>query len=316
MDIDKDRDKDKNKDRNKEDNGCASEHLRKLPCELDRHGLAIVSAEGKDHGASEGSEGNGEKEKKEWKEGKGPKSKGAVLFLSLLVCAMALLLWGFSLADAQVKEEAEAVSELGTEELWRGAFESRESCERCLSFSVSVRLGELGEYAAPSATGVVVSGDGWIATSADIVQNAQLGRLYVGFWDGREYAVERLRRDREHGIVFLKIDAGSLELEVPCRRSSETLCMGERVVSLSSSGAPEHKQTLLHGAITAIGRSAAFGGGAGQTERERLISTDLSFEGSAVGSPVFDCDGELVGISLYEGTGLLLPAEELFKIYN
>lgn len=243
------------------------------------------------------------------------RKKRAALVLPIAFSAFLLFLI-FSLIGAlgenqREAKENESLQREQSEEVWRGAFLSREVCESCASFSVSIRLGRLGEYAAPAASGVVISSDGWIASSSNIVENAQRGRIYVRFDDGSEYAVEKLRCNFEYGIVFLKIDAEGLS--VPTVREEKSLCVGERVVSLSSSGAPEHKQELRYGALAGFDRSAV---AEGARRSEGLIATDLDFFDSSMGSPVFDESGKLVGISLWEGSGFLLPAEKIQKIYK
>ena len=231
-----------------------------------------------------------------------------VLILSVVLASLWLWIGSKSKEKYSVSFEADSPST----EAWRGAFESREINEACYDFAVSIRIGGKGEYAAPAASGVVISEDGWIATSADILKDNRRGRIYVRIGTDSEYAVESVRYDSEYGVSLLKIEIDGLR--VPQFREKELLCVGEKIVAISSSGAPDHAQTLAAGILTGFDRSASQGG---TTPRAYgLIATDLVFDGASLGSPVFDISGRLIGISLYEGTGFLLPAKDLLELYK
>ena len=50
--------------------------------------------------------------------------------------------------------------------------------------------------------------------------------------------------------------------------------------------------------------------------REGQMYTDMCFEGSALGSPVFDSSGRIVAMALIDGSGYVTPIEEIVESFR
>ena len=224
----------------------------------------------------------------------------------LLVGVLCLARSALAGSEQSIDDPQASVSDADSEE-WRGVFESREINDECMAVCVSIRLGAVGEYGAPGVSGFVVSPDGWIVSSDRLLRSAQRGRLYARFYDGSEYAIENVVRFDDSGLSFMKIDADGLE--VASLGSARMLSPGEEIVAISSTGAPEHDFALWSGIVSSTEQTAWL-----ESDGSRisgLVRTDILFDGTAMGSPVFDKGGSVLGIALYENERFILPIDRI-----
>ncbi|WP_431273034.1 trypsin-like peptidase domain-containing protein [Variovorax ureilyticus] len=142
------------------------------------------------------------------------------------------------------------------------------------------------------ASGVILSSDGLILTSAHVVANVD--EIRVRLDDGRIHAARVIGIDRPTDVGLLKIDAKGLT-PAPVGDSS-TLSPGDWVAAI---GAPFG----FHGSVTAGVVSAVdrFIGAAGVP----YIQTDVAINPGSSGSPLFNNRGEVVAINslIYSGSG-------------
>jgi hypothetical protein len=124
--------------------------------------------------------------------------------------------------------------------------------------------------------------------------------------------VNALATDGERGVAFLRI-ASDLP-GADDHLGSDGLCVGEKLISVSSSGAPEHSATLGVGSFGAKECTVWLGDNIGR--REGQMYTDMSFEGSALGSPVFDSSGRIVAMALIDGSGYVTPIEQIVESFR
>ena len=230
----------------------------------------------------------------------GFRSFGIVIALSLCVLLAVYFICGYFVENME-KEDIPVQTDLSKEETdeWAGAFLSREISEVCLDVSVRIRLGAAGEYGARGASGVVIDRGGWIATSNSVLDGGQKGRIYVLLSDGREYAVEKIVSDRESGAAFMKIDTD--DLRAVLLDSSVSVCLGQRVLALSSDGAPEHNTVLSEGIVSEI--------------KKNTVRTDIELTALGAGCPVFDERGNFLGLWLFDG-GNIISTKELSEIFE
>jgi serine protease Do len=127
-------------------------------------------------------------------------------------------------------------------------------------------------------SGVVIDSTGYVLTTADVVKNAQ--RISVTTVDGDEYVARLFASDRESKLVLLKT--------APQRKScaaladSDRLKVGQWAIILANS--------MGVTPTVAIGLISGFRG------NNRLIQvTAFALPGNS-GAPVFDSDGQLIGI--------------------
>lgn len=232
-----------------------------------------------------------------------------------LMCAVSflLLLYLFStLAVRNGGDENDATPATEPQSEWRGAFDSRGISEESIRASVGVRAGSAGEYGAPSASGFVIDGSGWVATSSSVLAGAPRGRIYVIDSEGETHAVSAIFADKANGLAFLRVGDG--ELAAARALGSDGLCMGEKLIAISSSGAPEHSVKLSVGSFGAKECTVWLGDNIGR--REGQMYTDMYFEDSALGSPVFDSSGRIVAMALIANSGYVTPIEEIFDSFE
>jgi serine protease Do len=142
-------------------------------------------------------------------------------------------------------------------------------------------------------SGFVVSPDGYIMTNAHVVDNAT--EVTVRFTDRREYSAKVIGIDERTDVAVLKIDAGNL----PYVRLGDPqgLKVGEWVVAIGSPFGFENSVTA--GIVSAKSRSLP---GDAYTP---FIQTDVAVNPGNSGGPLFNLNGEVVGINsqIYSRTG-------------
>ena len=232
-----------------------------------------------------------------------------------LICAVSFLLVLYlisAIAVGNSRDENDATPATESQSEWRGAFDSRGISEESIRASVGVRAGSAGEYGAPSASGFVIDGSGWVVTSSSVLAGAPRGRIYVIDSEGETHAVSAIFADKASGLAFLRVGEG--ELAAARALGSDGLCMGEKLIAVSSSGAPEHSVKLSVGSFGAKECTVWLGDNIGR--REGQMYTDMYFEDSALGSPVFDSSGRIVAMALIANSGYVTPIEEIFDSFE
>jgi serine protease Do len=143
------------------------------------------------------------------------------------------------------------------------------------------------------ASGVIISSDGLILTSAHVVAN--IDEAQVRLHDGRRFAARVVGADKRTDVGLLKIEAGGLPAAVI--GDSSRLAPGDWVAAISAPFG-------FHGSVTAGVVSAVdrLVGGAGEVP---FIQTDVAINPGSSGSPLFDSRGEVVGMNsmIYSGSG-------------
>lgn len=140
----------------------------------------------------------------------------------------------------------------------------------------------------PSAgSGFIISKDGYILTNYHVVQDAD--EINVALSDRRERIAKLIGVDELSDLALLKIDADDLP-EVRLG-SSEALEVGEWVVAIGSPFGFEHSVTA--GIVSAKRRSLPDPNG----NYVPFIQTDVAINPGNSGGPLFNLDGEVVGIN-------------------
>lgn len=141
----------------------------------------------------------------------------------------------------------------------------------------------------PSAgSGFIISADGYILTNNHVVENAD--EIIVALSDRREREATLVGADKLSDLALLKIDAKDL----PTVRmgNSARLEVGEWVVAIGSPFGFELSVTA--GIVSAKGRSLPM-----QSDGNYVpfIQTDVAINPGNSGGPLFNLDGEVVGIN-------------------
>ena len=139
-----------------------------------------------------------------------------------------------------------------------------------------------------SGSGFVISDDGYILTNHHVVDQAD--EIQVLFADRSEYKASVIGTDRRSDLALLKIDAKDLTA-LPFANSDE-LQVGEWVLAIGSPFGLDYSVTA--GIVSAKGRSLP------NEQRENyvpFIQTDVAINPGNSGGPLFNLDGEVVGIN-------------------
>jgi len=150
-----------------------------------------------------------------------------------------------------------------------------------------------GEQARSLGSGFIISADGYVLTNAHVVEGAD--EILVRTSDRGELVASLVGTDRRSDIALLKVDAHAL----PVVRigSAKDLKVGEWVLAIGSPFGFEHSATA--GIVSAKGRSLP------SENYVPFIQTDVAINPGNSGGPLFNLDGEVVGVNsqIYSRTG-------------
>lgn len=134
-------------------------------------------------------------------------------------------------------------------------------------------------------SGFIISNDGYILTNAHVVEGAD--EILVRLNDRRELAAELIGADTQTDVALLKVEAADL----PTLRmgDSDALRVGEWVAAIGSPFGFDHSVTA--GIISAINRTLP------RDAYVPFIQTDVAINPGNSGGPLFNLDGEVVGIN-------------------
>lgn len=161
-------------------------------------------------------------------------------------------------------------------------------------------------------SGFIISPDGYIVTNNHVVaagtRGAVVEQISVTLPDRKEYVAKLVGRDAASDLALLKIDARNLPY-VRFGDSSQTR-VGDWVIAIGNPFGLGG--TVTAGIVSAVHRSTGQGGAA-----DRYIQTDAAINRGNSGGPMFDLNGNVVGInsSIFSptggsvGVGFAIPAE-------
>ena len=142
-------------------------------------------------------------------------------------------------------------------------------------------------------SGFVISSDGYILTNYHVVADAD--EVQVRFSDRRFYDAKVIGSDKGSDVALIKIEAADLPT-VKIGKSSE-LEVGEWVLAIGSPFGFDH--TVTAGIVSAKGRSLP------SENYVPFIQTDVAINPGNSGGPLFNLDGEVIGVNsqIYSRTG-------------
>ncbi|WP_421865651.1 DegQ family serine endoprotease [Motiliproteus sp.] len=140
-------------------------------------------------------------------------------------------------------------------------------------------------YPESLGSGFIISDDGYVLTNNHVVKDAD--SILVRLSDRRELEATLVGADPRSDLALLKIDAEDLPT-VPLG-DSDRLKVGEWVLAIGSPFGFDHSVTA--GIVSATGRSLA------NENYVPFIQTDVAINPGNSGGPLFNLDGEVVGIN-------------------
>lgn len=167
-----------------------------------------------------------------------------------------------------------------------------------------------------SGSGFIISSDGYIVTNQHVIDSAST--IQVALFDGTTYDAKLVGSDASNDVALLKVEATGLDA-VTIGDSSK-LEVGDQVVAI---GNPLGKLTfsLTAGYVSALSRTV-------NTEGIpiNMLQTDVAINSGNSGGPLFDMDGNVVGITTakysgssgsgasIEGIGFAIPINDVKSI--
>jgi S1-C subfamily serine protease len=165
-----------------------------------------------------------------------------------------------------------------------------------------------GRVAVGGGSGVVITPDGFMLTSAHVVQGS--GRTAsASFVDGREIAVSVVGSDALSDLALLRADAR--DLQQATLGDADTLRVGQLVVAMGNPYGFEGSVTA--GVVSALNRSLPTGSGSRRRLIENVIQTDAALNPGNSGGALASGQGEVVGVNTAVagiGLGLAVPINE------
>ncbi len=161
-------------------------------------------------------------------------------------------------------------------------------------------FGERGGHGAPRpqesrslGSGFIISKDGYILTNNHVVKDAD--EVIVRLEDRRELKAEIIGTDGRSDVALLKIEADNLP--VAKIGKSDSLKVGEWVLAIGSPFGFDRSATA--GIVSAKGRALP------RENYVPFIQTDVAINPGNSGGPLFNLDGEVVGVNsqIYSRTG-------------
>ncbi len=161
-------------------------------------------------------------------------------------------------------------------------------------------FGEQGRGSAPPlreakslGSGFIISKDGYVMTNNHVVKDAD--EIVVRLADRRELKAKVVGTDERSDVALLKIEAD--DLPVVKIGKSEDLKVGEWVLAIGSPFGFDHSATA--GIVSAKGRALP------RENYVPFIQTDVAINPGNSGGPLFNLDGEVVGVNsqIYSRTG-------------
>jgi S1-C subfamily serine protease len=171
------------------------------------------------------------------------------------------------------------------------------------SLRVSHRMRN-GRLAQGAGSAVTITPDGFLVTSAHVVDNHHKG--VAAFADGREFDIEVVGKDPLSDLAVVRAKGGDLHaVEVG---DAARLRVGQLVVAL---GNPMGLAgTVTAGVVSALGRSFPTRAGSASRIVEDVIQTDAALNPGNSGGALVDGKGRLVGVNTAVagvGLGLAVP---------
>lgn len=177
-----------------------------------------------------------------------------------------------------------------------------------------------GQTATNSCTGsgFVLTADGYIVTNNHVVADADAGTIIVRLYSGEEYPAAVIGTDSMNDVALLKIDAEGLQTVTV--GDSDAIEVGETVEAI---GNPlgELTFTMTAGYISALDREINTDGAP-----INMLQTDAAINAGNSGGPLFDMNGNVIGITTakysgstasgasIEGIGFAIPINDVLHV--
>ncbi|HET7360201.1 MAG TPA: Do family serine endopeptidase [Rhodanobacteraceae bacterium] len=144
-------------------------------------------------------------------------------------------------------------------------------------------------------SGFIISSDGYVLTNDHVVDHAD--KVTVRLQDHRTLTAKVVGTDKTYDIALLKLDTTGLPTVT--LGDSKQLKAGQWVLAIGSPFGFDY--TVTQGIVSAVGRNL----GSSDQPYTSFIQTDVPINRGNSGGPLFNLDGQVVGINsqIYSNTG-------------
>lgn len=159
-------------------------------------------------------------------------------------------------------------------------------------------------------SGVIVSADGTIVTNRHVIEGAYA--LFVTLSDGRRLPAKLVLAGTNYDLAVIKIEPGDKPLKPAALGDSDKMRVGDRVVAIGN--------PLGFAGSVSSGVISAFHRQLGLSAYDDLIQTDATINRGNSGGPLFNMNGEVIGVNqaIYTqnkggsiGIGFAIPIDDV-----
>ena len=170
-----------------------------------------------------------------------------------------------------------------------------------------------GSRQAPSfGSGFILTDDGYIMTNNHVISNSE--EITVTLSDQTELAAKLIGSDKRSDLALLKVEANNLPIVKI--GTSEDLKLGEWVLAIGSPFGFDH--TVTAGIVSGKKRNLP------NESYVPYIQTDVAINPGNSGGPLFNLEGDVVGVNAqiytrsggFMGVSFAIPAETLATVYK
>jgi serine protease Do len=161
-------------------------------------------------------------------------------------------------------------------------------------------------------SGFIISADGYVLTNDHVVDDAD--EVKIRLQDRRTFTAKVVGKDPQYDIALLKIDGKSLPIVTI--GDSRTVKRGQWALAIGSPFGLD--ATVTHGIISAVGRNL----GSGDQPYTSFIQTDVPINRGNSGGPLFNLQGQVIGINSqiystsggYQGLSFSIPIDVAMNV--
>lgn len=165
----------------------------------------------------------------------------------------------------------------------------------CVGIATQITTNVWGQVASASASGsgFILTSDGYVVTNNHVVEGAT--SVTVKLYNGDEYDATIVGTDEMNDVALLKIDATGLQAVTI--GDSDQIEVGEEVIAI---GNPlgELTFTMTAGVVSALDREINTDG-----KPINMLQTDVAINSGNSGGPLFDMNGNVIGITSAKYSG-------------
>lgn len=188
----------------------------------------------------------------------------------------------------------------------------------CVGIATQITTNIWGQTASASVagSGFILTEDGYVVTNNHVVEDAT--SVTVKLYNGEEYDAQIVGTDAMNDVALLKIEAEGLQAVTV--GNSDELLVGDEVIAI---GNPlgELTFTMTAGCISALDREINADG-----KPINMMQTDAAINSGNSGGPLFDMNGNVIGITTakysgstssgtsIEGIGFAIPINDVMDI--